>query len=305
MNAASSLSPATYRNGVVLALIGAACFSLKAIFVKLAYRHGVDAETLLALRMGYALPCFVLMGLASHRAQKRVLSARDWAVLGGLGLIGYYLSSYLDFLGLRFISAALERLILFLYPTMVLLLSALLLGKPFPRRALLPLLLSYAGIVLAVAFDLKQATLGDKVVLGSLLVFGSAISYSLYLMWSAEAIQRLGAALVSAWATCAACLAALVQFLLLRPLSALSQPFAVHGWAIAMALLSTVLPIWLIAQAMRRIGAGPSAMIGTIGPVLTIFFSWLVLGEQLGYQQALGGLLVIVGVWLVARMKQA
>jgi len=289
---------------VLLALLGAGCFSLKAIFVKLAYRYGVDAETLLALRMGYALPCFLVMGLMAGGQGAR-LTLRDWALLAALGLCGYYLSSYLDFLGLRYISAALERLILFSYPTMVLLLSAALLGKPIPRAAVMPMLICYVGIALAVSGDMRAGDLGQQVVLGSVLVGGSALSYALYLMWSAEAIKRLGASTVSSWATCVACVLALAQFFVMRPVAALAQPLPVHGWAVAMALVSTVLPIWFVAQAMRRIGAGPAAMIGTIGPVLTIFFGWLFLGEQLASVQILGGVLVLAGVWQVACMKQA
>lgn len=300
----TSLSPSSHRHGVMLALLGAACFSLKAIFVKLAYRHGVDAETLLALRMGYALPCFLIMGCVAEARATHRLSWRDVWRLAGLGLLGYYLSSYLDFLGLRYISAALERLTLFLYPTMVLVLSSILLGKPWPKKALLPMLMGYAGIALAVSHDFGSGSAGHEVILGSTLVLGSAVSYALYLVWSGEAIQHLGAARVSAWASCAACVLAIGQFLTLRPLAGLAQPLPVHGWALAMASVSTVLPIWLIAQAMRRIGAGSSALIGTLGPVLTIFFGWLFLGEQLGLMQVLGGILVIGGVSLVARLKQ-
>jgi len=303
MSRQMSSSRATYRAGVVFALLGAAFFSLKAIFVKLAYRYGVDAETLLALRMAYALPCFAVMAWYCERKQTQCLHGRDWFVLGMLGVLGYYLASYLDFLGLRYISAALERLTLFLYPTLVLLLSALFLGKPIPKRAWLPLAMCYAGIVLAVSQDMQGGKLGSQVVLGSTLVFASALSYALYLVWSGEVIQRLGAARVSAWASCVACLLAIIQFLLMRPVRSLIQVPAVHGWALAMAMVSTVMPIWLVAEAMRRIGAGRSAMIGSIGPVLTIFFGWLVLGEHLGLMQGLGGALVMLGVWQVTRSK--
>lgn len=290
--------------GVTLALLGAACFSLKAIFVKLAYRHGVDAETLLALRMAYAFPCFLCMGLIGEFKQTTRLSTYDWLLLFALGFCGYYLSSYLDFLGLRYISAALERLILFCYPTIVVILSTLVFKKPFPKAAIMPMALCYGGIALAVSTDLR-GDLGQQIILGCVLVFGSALSYAVYLSWSAETIKRLGSGRVSAWASCAACLLSLSQFFVLRPAHQLAQTLPVHGWAIAMALVSTVLPIWLVAEAMKRIGAGRAAMMGTLGPVLTLFFGWLFLGEHLGGLQMLGGALVILGVWQVGQIKKA
>jgi drug/metabolite transporter (DMT)-like permease len=289
-------------SGVTFAILGAGLFAFKAIFVKLAYRYGVDAETLLALRMGYALPFFVAMGISVSRSQPMALTARDWAMLVLLGVLGYYLASYLDFLGLRYVTAALERLILFIYPTLVLVLSAIFFKKPITRQAVIPMVLCYLGIVLAVSHDFSVG--GENVLHGGLLVFGSTLSYALYLMLSGEEVHRLGSTRVAAFATGIACLCSLAQFAAMRPLGALAQPWQVHALALAMAVLSTVLPIWLIAEAMRRIGAGPTSMIGTLGPVLTIFFGWLFLGESLGAMQMAGAVLVIGGVTLVAKMKQ-
>lgn len=292
-------------SGFALAVLGAVCFSFKAIFVKLAYRYGVDAETLLALRMGYALPFFIAMGLSVSRREPRTLSRRDWGMLLLLGFTGYYLASYLDFLGLRYITAALERLILFIYPTLVVILSALFLKKPLTRALYLPMGLCYLGIALAVGHDLDPSRAGSNVLLGSLLVFGSTLSYALYLMLSGEEVHTLGATRVAAFASTIACALSLAQFALLRPLTSLVQPWQVHALGLAMALVSTVLPIWLIAVAMRRIGAGPTSMIGTLGPVLTILFGWIFLGESLGAIQLFGAALVIAGVVLIGRRKAA
>ena len=250
------------RFGLLCAVLAAVGFSGKAILVKLAYRYGVDAETLLALRMVLSLPFFIAMDwMSAHRATSR-LTPHDWAWLFGLGLLGYYLASYLDFLGLRYISAALERLILFIYPTLVVLLSALLLGQRITGRILSALALCYAGIALAVAHDWRLAGSAQDLALGSLLVFGSALSFALYLLGNGRVIHRLGTVRVTAFASVVACWLAVGQFLVLRPLIALIQPGPVYGLAVAMALLSTVLPVWLLSEAIRRIGAGPVALLG-------------------------------------------
>ena len=289
------------RVGLLCAVLAAVGFSFKAILVKLAYRYGVDAETLLALRMAFSLPFFIALGwMSAHRATHR-LTPPDWAWLFGLGLLGYYLASYLDFLGLRYISAALERLILFVYPTLVVLLSALWLGQPLTRRVLGALALCYAGITLAVAHDLHLAGSARDLALGGSLVFGSALSYALYLLGSGQVVGRLGAMRVTALASLIACGLGIGQFLLLRPLAALAQPWPVYGLALAMALFSTVLPIWAISEAIRRIGAGPVAMTGSLGPIVTLLLAWLLLDEALGVAQLAGAALVIVGVTVMAR----
>ena len=289
------------RFGMAFALLGAVGFSFKAILVKLAYPHGVDPVTLLALRMVFALPFFLVMGWQAERRANFRLGRADLAAMLGLGLFGYYLASYLDFLGLQYISAALERLILFVYPTLVILLSALFLGKPVTRRALAALCLCYAGIALAVVHDLRIAGDAAEVLLGCALVFASALSYALYLMGNGEVVGRLGSARVTAWASTVACALCIAQFLLSRPFESLRLPWQVYGLSIAMAALSTVLPVWLVSEAIRRIGAGPVALAGTSGPVITMFLGWMLLEESIGAVQLLGAALVIVGVLVMSR----
>ncbi len=289
------------RFGLLCAVLTAVGFSFKAILVKLTYRYGVDAETLLALRMAFSLPFFIAMGwMSAHRATRR-LTPHDGAWLFGLGLLGYYLASYLDFLGLHYISAALERLILFVYPTLVVLLSALWLGQPLTRRTLGALALCYAGIALAVAHDLRLAGTARDLALGGSLVFGSALSYALYLLGNGKIVGRLGALRVTAFASLIACGLGIGQFLLLRPLAALAQPWPVYGLALAMALFSTVLPVWAVSEAIRRIGAGPVALTGSLGPIVTLLLAWLLLDEALGMAQLTGAALVITGVMVIAR----
>lgn len=289
--------------GLLLALIGAVGFSFKAILVKLAYVHGVDAETLLALRMSFSLPGFIVLAWFGSRRALAPLGGRDWGVLALLGFLGYYLASYLDFLGLDYISAALERLILFAYPTLVMVLSALFLGKPLTRRSVAALALCYVGVALAVAYDFQVSGAAHDVLTGSALVFGSALAYALYLMGNGQVVGRLGAARVAAYASSVACVLAIAQFLWLRPLGALVQPWQVIALAAAMALFSTVLPIWCVSEAIRRIGAGSVALTGSFGPVVTLLLGALLLDEPVGAVQLLGAALVIGGVMVMARGK--
>lgn len=289
------------RLGWFYALLAAVGFSFKAILVKLAYRHGADAETVLALRMAFSVPFFIAMAWTSTRRATTPITRRDGAWLAALGFCGYYLASYLDFLGLQYISAALERLILFVYPTLVVLLSALWLGHRLTARLWAALGLSYLGIGLAVTHDFRLAGSPHELAVGSALVFGSALSYALYLVGNARIVGRLGATRVAAFVSLVACGLALAQFPLLRPLSALLQPWPVYALCLMMALFSTVLPVWLVAEAIRRLGPGPVALSGSLGPVITLFLAWLLLGEALGAAQLAGSALVIVGVSLIGK----
>jgi drug/metabolite transporter (DMT)-like permease len=287
--------------GLIFAIASAFGFSFKAIFVKLGLAHGGDVVTLLALRMGFALPIFLFM---AWRAEIKDLSKRDWLNLALLGLLGYYLSSLFDFLGLQYISAGLERLILFLYPTLVVLLSAIFLGQALTRQNIIALALCYAGIGLAVGHDLHIGTDYSALAWGSAWVFASTITYALYIMGSGRVISHLGATRFTAFASIFACLFCLGHFSITRPFSALIVPMRVYIDGLCLAFISTALPIYLQARAMRELPAGKVALIGTLGPVLTIFFSWLILGEHLSVLQILGTGLVLIGVRVAGKGGQ-
>jgi drug/metabolite transporter (DMT)-like permease len=287
--------------GFICAALGALGFSFKAILVKAAYRYGVDAETLLCLRMGYALPLLVLMAVALQRREPMTLKRHDWSQLVVLGVLGYYLSSYLDFLGLRYISAALERIVLFSYPSLVVMLSALFLGKPLTRRTLLLLGASYAGVALAVAPDLRFAA--GNTLLGCALCLGSALSFAIYLMRSGQTVPRLGSTRVTAYATGIACVLCVLQFVMLRPLRTIEQPWQVHALAVAMAVFSTVLPIWLVTEAIRRLGAPTASMIGSLGPIFTILLAYALLHEPLSALQLTGAAIVIATMARLTRSR--
>ncbi|MGH8253174.1 MAG: DMT family transporter [Steroidobacteraceae bacterium] len=285
--------------GLACALLGAVGFSFKAVFVKAAYRYGVDPETLLALRMLYSLPLFLLMGFAAARSAAMPIAAQDWRALLWLGVLGYYGSSYLDFLGLQHITAALERLILFTYPTIVVLYGAWRERRAPTRATISALVLCYAGVALVVTHDLHANR--AHVLVGGALVFASAVCYAIYLLRAGPVLARIGSMRTAAWATIVASIAALLQFAALRPAALLlAQPWAVHALSAAMAVFSTVLPIWLVSEAIRRLGAGPTAMIGSLGPPITMLMAWLLLGEALGILQLVGAALVIVGVRMIA-----
>ncbi len=291
----------TERTGIAMAVLAAFGFSFKAIFVKLAYAVApVDAITLLALRMGFSLP--VVLGVALWIGRDAPpLARRDWGILVALGLLGYYGSSILDFVGLQYISAALERLILFVYPTLTVLIGVFFMGKRLERRQVAALALSYAGIGLAFAHDLKIAGDTHAVWLGAAFVFGSALTYALYSAGTELAVRRLGAIRFAALAIIVSTVATQLHFVVSQPLSALAQPLPVYLYGAGMAIFSTVLPVFWQSVAIRRIGAARAVLIGTLGPVLTIFFGWVLLDEAISLQQMAGAALVLGGVLMVTR----
>jgi drug/metabolite transporter (DMT)-like permease len=297
--------PHTQRSvwpGLALAAVGAIAFSGKAIIVKLSYRYGVDAVTVIMLRMLFALPFFVLLGWWAGRrphAKANPLTRRDALHIVGLGLVGYYLASYLDFLGLQYISASLERLILYLNPTLVLILSWLLYQKPVQPIRLLAMAISYSGVLLVFAHELTFV--GTDVALGSGLVFASAVAYALYLIYSGQLVQHVGAMRLVGWATSVACVCCLVQFAVLRPLSVALVPVEVMWLAVVNALACTVAPVLMVMMAVERLGAGTAAQVGMIGPMANLAMGVWWLNEPLNAWIGLGTLLVLSGVFLVSK----
>jgi drug/metabolite transporter (DMT)-like permease len=291
-----------FVSGLALAMAGSVMFSAKAIVVKLAYRHGVDAATLLALRMLISLPFFVAALWWTSRGAA-ALSRREHVLLVVIGLLGYYLASYLDFLGLQYISAALERLILYLNPTLVLLLSVLVLRRPVTRIDLVALALSYGGILLVFWHDVRLEA--DGVALGAALVFGAAASYAVYLVLSGELVRKVGAIRLTAYAMCVATAGVLAQFVILRPLASLAQPAPVLWLSLVNAVLCTVLPVFATMMAVARIGAGSVALAGMIGPVSTIALGYVLLGEPVSGWQVAGTALVLAGVFVLSRKAGA
>jgi drug/metabolite transporter (DMT)-like permease len=285
--------------GLLLAIGGVVFFSLRPIFIKLAYAHVTDPITLLALRMVFSVPFFIAAALwVRSGVEHRPLAGRELAAVVGLGILSYYAASFLDFLALQYIPAGLGRLLLFTYPTIVVLLSAALLGKRVTAREIVALVVTYAGLMLVFAHSLD----GEQrdFWLGAGLAFASSVCYALYLVAGAEVITRVGSVRFTAYAMSAASAACIVQFLLLRPISALDLPAPVYGYAIAMAVLSTAVPVFMTSEALRRVGANTVAIIGALGPVTTIVFGWLGLEETMTPLQLAGSALVMVGVVVIS-----
>jgi drug/metabolite transporter (DMT)-like permease len=294
----SHTSSAARRQGLLLATLGAIAFSGKAIIVKLAYRYGVDPVTLIMYRMLFALPLFVILTWWAGR-NKPPLTWRDARVVLGLGFCGYYLSSFLDFAGLRYISASLERLILYLNPTLVLGLGVLLFQRKASRRQIIALAVSYGGVLCVFA---KEVTLqGANVPLGATLVFASAVSYAVYLAYSGEEVKRLGALRLTGLATTVACVICIAQFVVLRPWSAILVAPQVLWLSALNATVCTFAPVLMVMMAIERIGASLTAQAGTIGPLSTILMAVVLLGEPFTAWVAAGTVLVVAGIWLLAR----
>jgi drug/metabolite transporter (DMT)-like permease len=292
-----------FVTGLLLAVGGVVFFSLRPIFIKLAYAWVTDPITLLALRMVFSVPFFIAAALWVRSATgHRPLAGRELAAVVALGILSYYGASFLDFLALQYIPAGLGRLLLFTYPTIVVILSAVMLRKGVTGREVAALVVTYAGLLLVFAQSLEGEQ--KNFWLGAAFAFASSICYAVYLVAGAEVISRVGSVRFTAYAMSAASVACILQFLLLRPFSALDVPAPVYGYAIAMAVLSTAVPVFMTSEALRRVGANTVAIIGALGPVTTIAFGWLGLEEVMTPLQLAGAALVLVGV-VVISLKSA
>lgn len=285
--------------GWILAFFGAIAFSGKAIIVKLAYRYGVDAVTLIMYRMLFALPIFLVMAVWASWG-KPALQRRDWLGVIGLGFTGYYLASFLDFAGLAYVSASLERLILYLNPTVVVILGWALYGRRIRWGQAVGMLVSYAGV--ALVFGQEVHVQGGEVLKGSLLIMGSALSYSIYLVYSGELVQRLGSVRLVGWATTVACLFCILQFVFLRPMHAMHVAQPVIMLSLINAVLCTAVPVLMVMMAIERIGSSSTAQVGMVGPLSTLIMGVWLLDEPFTVWIALGTVLVVFGIFVFSRM---
>lgn len=294
--------------GSLLAICAAFLFSSKAIFIKQAYALSplVDGTVLMALRMLSALPFFLFL-CWYNRHHNHNISRSDWLLLGLAGLLGYYFSSWLDFVGLMYISASLERIILFLYPTLTVLASSLIYRQPLRAKSLFAIALSYGGTVIVMLQEQNHTSHEGHFWLGVSLVFASAVSFACYLLLTPRLIAKFGSWNFTGLALSIACLGTLSHFLLSTPapLQLLaSLPTSVIGYGIALGLAVTVLPTILVAQSIARIGASQTAMIASIGPILTIILATLFLGENMNYIQWFGCGLNILGIMIITLSKK-
>jgi drug/metabolite transporter (DMT)-like permease len=286
--------------GLAIAVAGAILFSMKAVVAKLLYRYHIDAVTLLAFRMLFSLPVFAIVALWQMR-RGPALATADRLRLIGLGLVGYYLSSFLDFLGLQYISVGLERLILFLTPSFVLLITALFFKRRISRVEWMALGLSYCGIVFVFLHDLHGGA--GSTAAGATFVLGSAVSYAVYLLGSGELVRRIGALRLVSYAMCVSSFACIAQFFLLRPAAMLVQPAPVYSLSLANGIFCTVLPVFMTMTAVQRIGAPTASQAGMVGPISTLFLGALILGEPITAVQLGGTALVLAGIYMLSLKK--
>lgn len=283
------------RPAILLAGCGAVLFSAKAIVVKLCYRYGADTETVLALRMIFSLPFFWSL-VWWHTVTRRPapLTRKDVATVLALGFAGYYLASYFDFLGLQYVSVGLERIILYLSPTIVLLLSAIALKKRIDGRQWLAMAIAYAGVTLVFLHDVRLD--GERAVLGSSLVFLAAVSYAIYLIYAGEFVHRVGSIRLVAYASASATFFCVVQALLRNPQGLVMQPAEVYGLSLVNASLCTFVPMLLTMAAVKRVGSSLAAQAGVVGPVATVLLGWWFLGETIGPLQLVGVMVVLASM---------
>jgi len=298
------------KNGYLIAsitvLIGAIFFSTKAVFVKLAYQYEIDSVSLLTLRMAFSFPFFILIGFWSSRKKQGsdyVMTSQDWLLTILFGVLGYYVASLLDFLGLQYISASFERIILYLYPTLVLLMSFFLFKEKIKAIHLLALLLTYVGVGIAF-YENLQLKLGNDIIKGSLLVFTAAIAYAIYLVGSGQLLPKRGTIRYNSISMSAACIGIFIHNGVVHGLDLFNFSAPIYYYGIALAMIGTVIPSFLMAEGIRVIGSSNASIIGSIGPISTIVLAYLLLGERLGWLQGIGTLFVIAGVLLITLQKQ-
>ncbi|RDC63878.1 DMT family transporter [Adhaeribacter pallidiroseus] len=292
--------------GALIVLLGAVCFSSKAVIVKLAYQYHIDSVSLLALRMLFSLPFFLLIAFFSrHKEVPAVpVSVKNYLLLAFYGLMGYYLASLFDFMGLQYITAGLERLILFVYPTLVVVFSRVFLGKKITQSQYLALALTYSGVLLVLLGDVEVQN-SKHLLKGGLLVFASAVTYALYLMGSGILIPRFGSVRFNSYAMSVAALGVFSHYLINHGgAQLLNYAPAVYGYSVLMAIVATVVPSYLIAEGIRLVGAGNAAIIGSVGPISTILLAFLFLGETVSLVQLIGTGVVLSGILLITIKKE-
>ncbi|MBU3632388.1 DMT family transporter [Polynucleobacter sp. AP-Feld-500C-C5] len=289
-----------YLYGILMAGVGSMLFSGKAVLVKLAFGYGANAETLLALRMLMALPMFwSVYWWESRRKPMSPITWQDRGKLFFLGFLGYFLSSYIDFLGLQYISVGLERIVLYLTPTIVLLISYFALNKHISRMQWYALLVGYLGVF--VVFIQDASSTGIHAWLGMILVFGSACSYAIYMIGSGEMVKRIGSVRLVVYASTASAVFSVIQSSLYNPSAVFEQAAQIYWLSLLNAGLCTVIPMFLVMIAINRIGSPLVAQAGILGPVSTIFLGYFILSEPITLMQIGGMVLVIAAMWLLVR----
>ena len=288
-------------SGVFLAIVGVVMFSAKAVIVKMAYKYNVSSMHLLLFRMLFSLPFYLVLMVVYKKKEKEIIKKKDYLWIFFFGFIGYYLASYFDFLGLQYIKASLERIILFVYPTLVLLLSRLIFKTKINSKQVVAIILTYLGVLITFwgEVDLK----GDEVVLGGFLIFLSALTYASYLVGSGWLIPKFGVVLFTSYAMIISTVCVIIHYLIIDRTNILIYNSEVYFLAFIMAVVSTLIPSFLVSAAIKKINAQNFSIIGSIGPISTILLACFFLGESLSYLQIIGTIVVIAGIFFVSKSK--
>ncbi len=291
------------QKGVLLIAIGAICFSAKAIFIKLAYKQfDVDDLTLLTLRFGMALSVFILITFWNYsKGKMKAIEKRDIGWIAFLAMLGYYLASWLDFKGLQYISAGIERIILFIYPSFVVIFSRIFLKKTISRTAVIALAITYFGIII---IGLDPHLLEAKNLLkGAVFILISALTYSVYLTFGSEIINKYGSVNFNCIAMIFSSAYVLIHYAVFSEVDLLNLPTGVYIYGFLLAMVSTIIPTFLVMEGIRILGAGQGAVVSSIGPVSTIVMGYYFLGEALSFQEMAGSALVLGGILLIGKKK--
>ena len=290
--------------GFIFVVISAICFSSKGVLIKLAYVEHIDAISLLTFRMLFSFPFFAGIAIADiFKKQPVATDKKDLILVIFLGLIGYYLSSLLDFYGLEYISAGLERLILFIYPTMVAILAAIFFKKSITKPMVISLLITYAGILLVVIYDITIK--GSGLYLGIALIFLCAVLFSIYLVFSDSLVHKFGSVRYTSYIMLTSSIGVFAHFLIEKDISTLfNYSPKVYYLAIILAVFGTVIPSYLMTDGIKKIGARNTSITATLGPVWTIIFAYIVLQEEINFVQIAGTILVVTGV-LIANLNKS
>ncbi|PKV51062.1 EamA domain-containing membrane protein RarD [Aquimarina sp. MAR_2010_214] len=287
--------------GIALAIIGIILFSAKAVLVKLAYKFDISSEHLLLFRMLFSLPIYVLLAFFNKPKDKEKIKNVDYLWVLFFGFVGYYLASYFDFLGLQYIKAGLERIILFIYPTLVIIISRIFLKNIITKRQLLAILLTYIGVIITFWGEFQIET--THMALGGFLIFLSALTYAIYLVGSGWLIPKFGVVTFTSYAMIVSSLCIIIQYLIFDRQDIMNYPLEVYLICIIMAVFSTIIPSYLVSAAIAKLGASNFSIIASLGPVSTILLAYFLLGENLSIVQIIGATIVIFGVYVISKKK--
>jgi len=288
--------------GIILGLIGIILFSSKAVMVKLAYQYHVDAVSILMFRMLFSFPFYLVIAILYRNKNNGVdLVRKDYLWLVFFGIVGYYLSSYFDFVGLIYIKASLERIILFIYPTIVILFNKLFLKQPVSKDQVFAIMLTYVGII--IAFGHEVTISGHDAYLGGFFILLCAISYAAYLSGSGWLIPKFGVVKFTAYVMVVSCLCVFLHYGITNKIDLLNYPREVYVLGFLIAIFATVIPSFLVSWSIQLISSSNFAVIAAVGPISTIILASIFLNEQLTLLQLLGAFAVIIGISLVSLKK--